>query len=48
MSKIKHRRKGRASAEKKVKEKNLDIYGGLREDIAIKTYLHGPMDCAKS
>ena len=32
----------------KVKEqKHLDIYGGLREDVGMKTYLHGPMDYAK-
>ena len=32
----------------KVKEeKHLEIYGGLREDIGMKTYLHGPMDYAK-
>ena len=24
------------------------IYGGLREAIGIKTYLHGPMDYAKT
>ena len=30
------------------KEKeHLDIHGGLREDIRMKTYLHGPMDYAK-
>ena len=23
------------------------IYGGLREDIGVKMYLHGPMDYAK-
>ena len=23
-------------------EKRLKIYGGLREDIGMKTYLHGP------
>ena len=28
-------------------EKHLEIYGGLREDIGMKTYLHGPMDYAK-
>ena len=28
-------------------EKHLDIYGGLREDIGMKTYLHDPMDYAK-
>ena len=32
----------------KVKEeKHLEIYGRLREDIGMKTYLHGPMDYAK-
>ena len=28
-------------------EEHLDIYGGLREDIGIKTYLHRPMDTRK-
>ena len=28
-------------------EKHLEIYQGLREDIGMKTYLHGPMDYAK-
>ena len=28
-------------------EKRVEIYGGLRENIEMKTYLHGPMDCAK-
>ena len=28
-------------------EKHLEIYGGLREDIGMKTYLHCPMDYAK-
>ena len=28
-------------------EKHLDIYGDLREDVRVKTYLHGPMDYAK-
>ena len=27
-------------------EKHLEIYGGLREDIGMKTYLHGPMHYA--
>ena len=32
-----------------VKEvKHLEIYGGLEEDIGMKTYLHGPMEYAKS
>ena len=29
-------------------EKHLEIYGGLRECIGIKTYLHGPMDYAEN
>ena len=28
-------------------EKHVEIYGGLREDVGMKTYLHGPMDYAK-
>ena len=28
-------------------EKHLEIYIGLREDIGMKAYLHGPMDYAK-
>ena len=28
-------------------EKHLEIYGGLSEDVRMKTYLHGPMDYAK-
>ena len=28
-------------------EKHLEIYGGLGQDIGIRTYLHGPMDYAK-
>ena len=35
------------SLKNKVKEeKHLEIYGGLMEDIGIKTFLHGPMDYA--
>ena len=30
------------------KEEHLQIYGGLREGIGMKTYLHGPMDAAKN
>ena len=38
----------RLALRNKVKEeKHLEIYGGLREGIGIKTYLHGPMDYAK-
>ena len=29
-------------------EVHLEIYGGLREQIRMKTYLHGPMDYAKT
>ena len=36
--------KGKASA-KKYGERQ--IYGGLREEIGMKTYVHGPMDYAK-
>ena len=32
---------------RKVDEEHLRIYGGLREEIEMKTYLHGPMDAAK-
>ena len=28
-------------------ETHLEIYGGLRGDIGIKMYMHGPMDCSK-
>ena len=30
------------------KKKHLEIYGGQREGIIIKAYLHGPMDFAKT
>ena len=29
-------------------EEHLEIYGGLREEMGMKTYLHGPMDYAKT
>ena len=29
-------------------EEHLRIYGGVREEIGMKTYLHGPMDAAKN
>ena len=29
-------------------EEYLEIYGGLREEIGMKTYLHGPVDYAKT
>ena len=37
----------RLALRNKVKEKHFEIYRELREDIAIKTYMHGPMDYAK-
>ena len=38
----------RLALRNKVKEeKRLEIYGGLRKDIGMKTYLHSPMDYAK-
>ena len=40
-------RKRQALRSKVKDEKQLEIYGGLREDIGMKTYLHGPMDYAK-
>ena len=47
-SKRKNRRKGLASAKKKGERGEAFRYiGGLREDIGMKTYLHGPMDYAK-
>ena len=39
--------KERLAVRNKVKEKYLEIYGGLREDTEMKTYLHSPMDYAK-
>ena len=30
------------------KEKHLEIYGGLRKEIGMKTYLRCPMDYAKT
>ena len=29
-------------------EEHVKIHGGLREEIGMKTYLHGPMDYAKT
>ena len=38
----------RLALRNKVKEeKHLEIYRGLRADIGMKTYLHGPLDFAK-
>ena len=39
----------RLALRNKVKEaEHLEIYWGLREEIGMKTYLHGPMDYAKT
>ena len=39
----------RLAPRNKVKEEgHLKVYGGLREDIGMKTYLHGPMDYVKT
>ena len=39
----------RPALRSKVKEaEHLEIYWGLREEIRMKTYLHGPMDYAKT
>ena len=29
-------------------DKHVEIYGGLSEGVEMKTYLHGPMDFAKT
>ena len=39
----------RLALRNKVKEEGrLEIYGGFKEEIGMKTYLHGPMDYAKT
>ena len=39
----------RLALRNKVKEEeHLKVYGGLREEIGMKTCLHGPMDYAKT
>ena len=44
-SKRKHRNRKRLALRNEVKEEeHLEIYGGLREEIGMKTYLHGSMD----
>ena len=40
--------RGRLALRAKVKEEPIEIYGGLREEIGVKMYLHGPMDYAKT
>ena len=54
-SKRKDRNKGKAEIRERLalrnkvkEEKHLEIYGGLRETIGMKTCLHGPMDYAKT
>ena len=42
------RDKARALRNKVESEKHLDVYGEMREGIGMKTYLHGPMDFAKT
>ena len=44
------RNKGKASAKKQGERGGtlIEIYGGLREETGMKTYLHGPMDYAKT
>ena len=38
-----------ALAPPKVKEEeHLEMYGGLREEIGMRTYSHGPMDYTKT
>ena len=40
--------RGRLALRNQVKEeKHLEVFGGLREDVGMKTCLHGPMDYAK-
>ena len=41
--------KARITLRNKVKEEeHLEMYGGLREEIGMKTYLHDPMDYSKT
>ena len=40
-------REKKALRQKVDEEEHLTIYGGLREGIGMKTYLHGPIDYAK-
>ncbi|MEP2037814.1 MAG: hypothetical protein ABJI72_14510 [Parasphingorhabdus sp.] len=42
------RRERLALRNKVESEKHFEIYGGLREGLGMKTYLHGPMDFAKT
>ena len=41
-------REKKALKQKIDEEEHLKIYGGLREGIGMKTYLHGPIDYAKN
>ena len=48
-TKVRHyRNEGKRMLRCKVhEEEHLRIYGGLREEIGMKTYLRGPIDAAK-
>ena len=52
LSRRKDRKKGKAvnSATQQggIGKKHLEIYGRSREGIGMKTYVHGPMDFAKT
>ena len=41
-------REMKSPRQKVEEEEHLKIYGGLREGIGMKTYLHGPLDYAKN
>ena len=42
------RRERLALRNKVIEKERLEIYGGLREELGMKTYLHGPMNYAKT
>ena len=48
VSDMKESREKKALRQEVDEEEHLKIYGGLREGIRTKTYLHGPMDYAKN
>ena len=39
---------GLALRNKVKEEEHLEIYGGLREEMEMKSYLHGPIDYANA
>ena len=48
-SKIRGRHIGKASAKKqevKGQHLSIEVHGGVREELGMNTYLHGPMDYA--